>query len=364
MRRFALLATLACGASALACSTILGLQEPTVDNTIGDGASGGDTGPSGDGGDAATGPVQLLNARTRHIALDDTSVYYTEQFDYVIGRVGKDGSGNVALVNGSALTGYFPGPIVVDATDVFWGSVGGISQCKKAGCGNSPTHLIDENADASVYYSPGGIAVDDTNVYFVDYDSNNSNNAIRYVPKGVANGTVSTLVSAAALCPTLNEMQLISGYLYFTCDEGPVGRISLPGGVVETLSGAAAPKPANSFVMVGQSLYYDQFLESASIFQMPIVADASSSPIALSQPYANGIDSDGTYLYWANLGVTLDNGGGTIARFALSQCSTTVTTIATNIDIPIDVKVDQTTIFWNAQGNGETPNTGVWKMAK
>ena len=367
MRRAATLVTLACATSALACSTILGLQEPTVDETIGDGGTGGDGGGESsttDGGDAATGPVQLFNARVRHFTLDDTSVYYSEQFDFVIGRVDKTGQNNVALVSGSDKTGYFPGPIEVDATDVFWASVGGISQCKKSGCGNSPTHLIDENADASVTYSPGGIAVDDTNVYFVDYDQNNSNNAIRYVPKGVPNGTVKQLVPASALCPTMNRMQLVSGYLYFTCDEGPVGRISLPGGAVEVLSNSAAPKPADAFVNVGQSIYYGQFLESASIYQMPITADAASSPIVLSQAYTNGIDADGTYLYWANVGVTLDNGGGSIVRCSLSQCSTTVTTLAAKIDVPIDVKVDTTSIFWNAQGNGDTANTGVWRMAK
>ncbi len=361
MKRLELLFALACGASALACSTILGLQEPTIANTIGDaggGESGGDT-----GGDGGAGPVQLFNARVRHIALDDTYVYYTELFDLVVGRIGKDGTGQVALANGSAVTGYYPDSIALDATNVYWASVAGLHFCAKTGCGNSPTHLIDENADASTSYSPGGVNVDDTRVYFVNYESSTAN-SICAVPKTQANAPVTVLVPSSQLCPQINRMQLSSGYLYFTCDNGQVARWPTAGGAIETLSTQGAPTSADAFVLVGSSMYYSQFLEQATIFQLPLAPASTSTPVVLTQPYVNGIDADGQYLYWANVGVTLDNGGGSIARCSISQCSTTVSTLTSKIDIPIDVKVDPTSIFWCANGNGDTPNTGVWKMPK
>ena len=362
MRRVAFLATV----GLLGCSSILGLQEPTVDDSIGDGGGtdgatdgGGTDGTGGDGGSA---PVQLFNARVRRNALDDTSVYYTEMFDYVVGRIGKDGSGQVALANGSATAGYFPNTIALDATDVFWTSVSGIHQCAKTGCGNTPINIIDDNTSN---YGPGSLAVDATTVYFVNYDGNAQTYSIMTVPKGAANGTVSTLVATAGLpCATPNRMRLYSNYLYITCDEGPVARVALPAGTVEVLTGANPPQGADTFVSNGTNLYYGQFLEQASIYQMPIQAGATPTPIALTQPYINQMDIDGNYLYWANVGVSLDNGGGTIARCSLASCSGSVQTIASKIDIPTDLAVDATSIFWAANGNGDTPNTGVWKMAK
>ena len=369
MRRLAVATALALAVSGFACSGILGLQEPTIDDSLGDGstpdaADGATADAPAEAAPDAGGPVQLLNARVRRIALDDTSVYYTDMFDYVVGRIGKDGTGQVALANGSAIAGYFPNTIAVDATDVFWTSVAGVHQCAKSGCGNAPIHVIDDNSS----WSPGSLAVDATTIYFVNYDGNaptGQQYSIHTVPKGAANGTVSTLAAAAALpCATINRMKLYGTYLYITCDEGPIARIPTAGGAFEVLSNAAAPPGADTFVADTSSIYFGQFLEQASLFQMPIQADAGATTIALSQPYVNAMDVDGNYLYWATVGVSLDNGAGAVERCPLSACASNVQKVAGSIDVPTDLALDSTTIFWAANGNGDTPNTGIWKMAK
>jgi hypothetical protein len=189
--------------------------------------------------------------------------------------------------------------------------------------------------------------------------------SIQKVPKGAANGTVTTLVSTANLpCATVNHMILDGTYLYFTCDDGPVARASTSSGAVEVLTAASPPSGADRMVKTASSIYYGQFVEQATIYQMPVATGSTPSPFALSQAYVNAMDVDSNYLYWANVGVTLDNGGGTVVRCALSSCANSVQTLASKIDVPTDLAVDTTSIFWAANGNGDTANTGVWKMGK
>lgn len=240
----------------------------------------------------------------------------------------------------------------------------GIDQCAKTGCSNTPIDIIDDNADASVTYSPGAIGLDTTNVYFVDYDGNGNTAGIRSVPISAAHGVVTTLAGAAKLCPNINHGRVYLPYMYFTCDDGRIGRLQLTTKTVEFLSAAGAPMNPDEFVSDGTSVYYGEFVVAASIYQMPIVNDAGSTPIALSQPYINGMALDGNYLYWVNIGAGMDNGDGTLVRCAFSGCSGTVQTIASFIDLPTDVEVDQTSLFYAAWGNGNTPHTGIWAMPK
>jgi hypothetical protein len=143
-----------------------------------------------------------------------------------------------------------------------------------------------------------------------------------------------------------------------------VGRVTTSTGTVEVLSAANAPMGADKFVSNGTSIYYGEFIDQATLYQMPIMADAASSPVALMQSYPNGIDMDTLYLYWVDVGVTLDNGGGTLNRCTLGQCSTSTQQLAASIDVPDAVLVDETTIFYAAYGNGDTPHTGVWSLPK
>ena len=82
------------------------------------------------------------------------------------------------------------------------------------------------------------------------------------------------------------------------------------------------------------------------------------------QAYPNGIDIDPLYLYWVNVGVQLDNGDGTLMRCSLGSCSGTTKQLVGSIDVPDDIAVDSTSIFYAAYGNGDTPNTGVWRLTK
>src|SRR5437764_4592730 len=110
---------LAAGSSA--CGLILGIPDRIRDDAIGQDGGAKDTGTDGpkqEGGDQDTGgqdtgmvdtgadggkpqPVPLTTGnRPWGLAIDDMYVYWSEPSNYVIGRVGKDGSNNVSLATG------------------------------------------------------------------------------------------------------------------------------------------------------------------------------------------------------------------------------------------------------------------------
>jgi len=360
----------------VACSAILGLQEPTLDNTIEGGSDGGNPqdapdndvtsadAPVGDGG-AAT---ELVNARVSFIALDDASVYYTDQLEQVVGRIGKDGTGQVDLANG-AVAGIYPYSVAVDDVDVIWSSIGGLHQCAKTGCGNAPLPIIDDNNNNNPY-STYGIALDTTvsptMIYVLVATGQNDVLSIVKVPKGTANATPTTFIPTAKTCQSLADLRIYGGDLYFTCGDGTINRAPLATGTIEVLN-SAAPQSAGAFVIAGTTpMYFVQYLEQGSIFQMPVAVDAGVTPLALQQGNPAAIDVDTSYLYWVNQGAatTPDNGEGSVVRCSIAQCSQTVKTLHANDDVPSAIEVDDTAIYWGSFGNGLTANSGLWKMPK
>lgn len=349
----------------VACSAILGLQEPTLDNTIEGGSQDGGLGDSpGDAvvGDGGGGATLLVNARVSYIQLDDASVYYTDQLAQVVGRIGKDGTGQVDLANGG-VAGFYPYSLAVDDTDVVWSSIGGMHQCAKVGCGNAPIAIIPD--DTNNPYSTYLIALDGTTIYVVVADGNN-NLSVMTVPKGAPNGTLTTFIPSSKLCQTINDVRIYASDLYFTCGDGTIGRAPTATGTIEVLSAATAPPSPTQFVIGGSTLYFVQQLEQGAVYQMPVADDASAAPLALTQGNPDAIDVDTSYLYWLDQGAssTPDNGQGSVVRCSIAQCSATLKTLHANDDIPVDIKVDDTSIFWGSFGNGQTPNTGLWKMPK
>ncbi len=362
----------------LACSAILGLQEPTLDNTLEGGADGAtqdaptsndvtsSDAPIGDGGLPTA--TELVNARVSYIALDDASVYYTDQLAEVVGRIGKDGTGQVDLVNGG-VAGFYPYSVAVDDVDVIWSSIGGLHQCAKVGCGNAPIDIIDDNNNSnpySTYLIALDTTVSPTMIYVVAATGNNDVLQIIKVPKGTANATPTTFIPTAKTCQTLNDIRIYGSDLYFTCGDGSINRAPLATGVIEVLN-SAAPQSSTQFVISGTTpMYFVQSLQQGSVYQMPVAVDAGITPFALQQGTPVAIDVDTTYLYWINQGAAAmpDNGEGSVVRCSISQCSTTLKTLHSNDDLPSDLKVDDTNIYWGSFGNGLTANSGLWKMPK
>jgi hypothetical protein len=355
---FSLVAT---AASLVACNAILGLQEPVVDDTINGDADKPDGVVPGDAGDG--GPQQLVAHRTNHIALDNDNVYYTAAIENLVARVSKDGTSTLDLANGVNATYFAPYELQIDATDVFWTSGASILQCKKTGCNNAPTHVVDENAADAGSYDIEAYAPDDMQtIYFDSYDSGLDENTIFSVPKGVENAPVTKIVDPASLafCPTVGQLYYVTGALYVLCEEGPIARIDPSTHVVETITSASAPSSAEYMVVGGSQIYYTQFTSTGSVFSLPATPASDSTPIALDQVNPDRIDIDQQYLYWTVFGSLNDDAA--VVRCKLGSCSTTITPIASKLDTVIDVKTDGTAIYYSVPGNGDSPTNGIYKV--
>jgi hypothetical protein len=347
-----------CGVLALACNGILGLQEPTVDDTI-NGEAGADVTPLDSPADVpqqdgGTGP--LVSARVRHIAVDDTYVYFTTPLaPSTIGKVAKDGSAQAITLAGDVVAGSHADHIVVDDTNAYWSTVSGVRQCPKTDCANVIA-LVPETSP----YSPYDVIVDATNVYFLD-ETNGS--AIRSVPKGVASGTVTTLAPESALCPTVNALRLSAGYLYFTCDEGPIGRVALVNGTVEILSDASAPTSAFGLAVTSSTVFYTLFTQPGAIMSVPSTGTDAGTKIETSAvAYGLNIDADATHVYWSAIGAAQDFSKGTITRCAIGTCDTTQEDLVSSIHGPADVHLDGAVLFYSVFGFGPNEGEGIYRL--
>jgi hypothetical protein len=376
--------------AAAACNAVLGLPDPALDDSIGKpdagspsaaasstststaGSGGGSatsstaasstaaSGSGGAGGGAPPMPKLLYNARVRSIAVDATSIFWTEDLGEKVGRMNKDGSNQVALAFGMSNSGLFPEALIIDDTTVYWSAIQEIRSCPKTGCQNNPTVVISTVADGG---DLAGLDGDDQFLYFASYDANSNFLGLAKVAK--TGGMLIPFVATANLCAQVNWTHLVAGYLYFTCETGEVGRIATADAKVQILSMPASPE-ANDFVVAGGSIYYAQFIDQGSVFSLSTMGFGSGfSTIALNQSNTTGITADALYLYWLNLGLTPpDNGSGTLVRCSITDCNATTMVIAPDLDIPQQVVTDATDIYWSAWGNGMTPHSGIWKMPK
>jgi hypothetical protein len=350
------------GAALVACSAILGLQEPVVDDTINGDADKPDGVVPDDAGDG--GPQQLVPSRVTHLALDDSFVYYTAEFDQLVGRVAKDGSSKLTLANGTNAAGFGPYEVALDTTDVFWTDAQSIFQCKKTGCNNSPTRVIDGDAVDAAGYEIEAYAVDDAQtLYFASYDNNLDQTTIYTVPKGVASAPVTMFLDPASLafCPTLGELAYSAGQLYVLCEEGPIAAVDTTTKAIIQLTTSSAPPSANDMVVAGSTIYYTQFTDTGSIFSVATTANAGSVPVALDQANPEKVAIDQQYLYWTlggSLGVD-----SAVVRCTLGSCSTTVTTLVGALDSAFDVKSDGVAVYYSVPGTSNTDSTaGIYKV--
>jgi len=348
LNRVAIGGVLVASAALLACSAILGLKEPAIDDTIGDAQQP-------DGGDAGNGPLQIYAGRVGGITMDNDSIYFAAPANFIIGRVAKDGTSHIDLASGLDATHTFPYGVVVDATDVFWVTTTGLHQCKKTGCSNSPIHLIDDFAADAGDWTIAVATVDDAStVYFSSADTVNGGVGI-YSPVT----TVLDMATFTACTTDLQDLQWSAGYLYFLCDSGTLGRVSTSTKQIEIFTTPNAPPSPYAMALAGATIYYTQFTVTGSIFSVPTVDDAGSTPVALQQPYPRGIAVDQQYLYWLPQGTTND---GSLVRCKLGQCSGTVTTLQSPLDTPSGVSSDGTYVYYSVFGSAANAANGIYRM--
>jgi hypothetical protein len=311
----------------VACSAILGLTDPTLDNTVGDGGGSGDGsagdgqvadgGKGNDGGDAApTCP-----------AGDD---FTTDKNN--CGTCGHDCLGGLCVA----------------------------SKCQAV--------ILASNQD-----SPFGIAVDSTNVYWTNYSLSGDDDAgtVAACPiGGCPNPNAPTILVAPAHHPI--GVASVDGNLYWTASgtdaagyiDGNIGSCKLPGCTPQSLSPKNLNSPAG-ITAQGTFVYFSVEGTSAAdntnggIYRADAPALSNLTQIAFNQNDPTNVSTNSLGVYWAYS----DDNGGTVSGVArcplTGACGDAGVIQLAGADEPFGISLNTQNVFWTEFTDGTIRETGI-----
>lgn len=219
-----------------------------------------------------------------------------------------------------------PQGIAVDDTNVYWIEYGS-GTVKKIAKGGGPVGTL-----ASGLFSPSGLALDNSFVYFAENVGSPASN-IKKVSKG--GGAVTTLVSGQ---PSTSKVAVDRTSVYWTdFNSGAVRKVGINGGTVSTL--ATASSFASGIAVDGTSVYWTEFNNPGPVRKVSLnggtvteLATSSNTP---------GLATDGNYVYWTEFVFT---GNGKVNKISVN--GGTVTSLAAGLNSPWDVAVDGNNAYW------------------
>jgi hypothetical protein len=188
---------------------------------------------------------------------------------------------------------------------------------------------------------PYGIAVDAVNVYW-------TNSGAGEVMQAKTDGSSPLKLATGEDSP--RAVRVAGGFVYWVSYSivGVLRKVPVGGGAVVDLT----PAPASLDLVVGPSTIW-WTREPDDIQSVPIAGDPDGGSVGLltGNPLSNGIALDAANVYWVNR----QDGYVKKADFDL----TNDTALATG-DVPFDIAVDATTVYWTEQGS----SPGIGKVMK
>jgi RHS repeat-associated protein len=279
------------------------------------------------------GILQLASSQSgpTGIAVDATSVYFTDQTGGTVMKVPLGGGSTTTLASGQST----PSGIAVDATSVYWANSGGGTVVSLPLAGGTVTTL------ASAQGTPLGIAVDHTNVYWT-----NTGGTVASVP--LAGGTVVTLASGQT---TPSGIAVDGASVYWTnSGSGTVMKVPLAGGTATTLaSGQSTP---SGIAVDGASVYWTNS-SGGTVMKVPL-AGGTATTLASGQSTPSGIALDGLNIYWAN------SGNGTLMRMPLAGGNPVA--IASGQGNAASVAANGSSLFWTNASGGTVQQEAVLRV--
>jgi hypothetical protein len=246
----------------------------------------------------------------------------------------------VALAAGTNPSGA--GGLAVDATNVYWvDSAGGqVLACAKTGCGGTPIVL------ASGQNGPSGIAVQGSTVFW-------------------SNAGAGTLVSCATAGCAKNPTVVVSGLaspggvavdatsLYWA-ETGGAGRVAscpLAGCTTPTVL-ASAP---GLLLAVDEASVY--FTDGANVNQCPLTGCTGAPTVLFAAAGATGIALDTANVYATADTISETSAGaskGAVLSCAKTGCASSPIALASGQLAPLPIAVASSTVYWgNTQGDGD-----------
>jgi len=227
-----------------------------------------------------------------------------------------------------------PNSIVVDSINAYWGSGGTLAREALVG---SPITYIDFNGVVA-------LAQDAANIYWIS-------NLISGPEQASKSGGPTVVLAAGLSGP--NAIAVDSTSVYWTdASAGTVSSIPIGGGTIKTLvSGqnpdAVAVDAVNVYWVNG---YATGNSGTFTVCSMPIGGGTVTTLATGQQGASLALALDGTTLYWTNYAFP-----GDVMKMPASGGAVTI--IATGQNLPAQVVVDDTSVYWTNSGSGQVMRT-------
>ncbi|MEA2238205.1 MAG: hypothetical protein QOC81_2929 [Thermoanaerobaculia bacterium] len=274
-----------------------------------------------------------------HVAVDDSSVYWTENWGDTgtVKKVSKSGGAVTTLASGLNRPALF-----VDGSYVYFSDSPGIN--------TTSVKRVPKNGGGVVTLASGQpsvwrIAADSSYVYWTD----GYGGSVRKAP--IAGGSV-TVLSSGLNAPSGIVLDATSVYWSESESAGRIMAAPLSGGSTTTVWPYGK---SPSLVVQGQNLFWTEKLTSndAKISKAPV---AGNSLVALVSGLDNPLDltSDGTNVYWVE-----DRSNGAVKQVGVDGGM--IMTLADNVSHPVAIATDGAYVYWVE--NDGTSGTGKVKRA-
>ena len=290
---------------------------------------------SGDGGGGTSTTLASDQAGPGFIAVDPTTVYFTND-DGTVMKMAIGGGSVTILASGQGL----PSGIAVAGTNVYWANQGTFvnsyydgTVMKVAIGGGSVTTLASNQAD------PSGIAVDGTSVYWTNYRDGT------VMKVAIGGGTVTTLASGQSYP---KGIAVDGTSAYWTNDDGTVMRVAIAGATPAIFaSGQGEPE---GITIYGTNLYWTNAGTLANYYRdgtvvKATIAGGTLTTLASGQNIPYNIAVDGTSAYWTTAGTSTNYfTDGTVMKVAIGGGA--ITTLAPGQGDPSGIAVDGASVYW------------------